>query len=260
MKVVLRDLIEPLLLGLAAESRDFYAKRKPGHSPSNTAELREHRAKAAAPPASTRPPALEELVDEYGRSVLVRVHQPRGRPAADNDLDNIRLADNGSRPSGDHRPWFRSARVRRDRERSDQTDRGVTHRRLLRAHRSSTRAGDSLVSETLPCGHDLASRGPLLKGTGRRPTLRLPPTYRSRAVDRMTAARRSATSSQLTPRVQAAAWTGCTDYSIGCLVAQVAHSASASLMRIAASTAIRSALVCELVPKSPRSFASATAR
>jgi hypothetical protein len=67
MKVVLRDLIEPRLLGLAAQSRDFYAKRKPDTAqatPPNCANT------GRRPPRRRRPP-VHQLLRSWWTSTAV---------------------------------------------------------------------------------------------------------------------------------------------------------------------------------------------
>jgi acetyl esterase/lipase len=80
MKSGLTDLIDPRLLPLVEGSRAFYANRAAGRGPSSWEELRAVRANLA-PPAPSRPPAIEERVGVDGRSVPLRIHVPTDRPA-----------------------------------------------------------------------------------------------------------------------------------------------------------------------------------
>lgn len=75
MELGLTKLIDPRPLPLVEGSRAFYATRVAGRVPSSWEELRAVRAHLASPPPS-QPPAVEELVGAYGRSVLLRMHEP----------------------------------------------------------------------------------------------------------------------------------------------------------------------------------------
>jgi acetyl esterase/lipase len=77
MELGLARLIDPRLLPLAGSSRDFYANRVAGHGPRNWEELQAVRA-ASASPAPARPPAVEELVEDAGGRVALRIHTPAG--------------------------------------------------------------------------------------------------------------------------------------------------------------------------------------
>lgn len=75
------DPIDPRLLDLVDETRAFYADRASGRGPGSWEELRAARLAAAAP-ASSPFPAVEELVGADGRSVPVRIHTPGQRSPA----------------------------------------------------------------------------------------------------------------------------------------------------------------------------------
>ncbi len=109
MQLGMAHLIEPRLLSLVDESRAFYAQRVAGRGPRGWDELRAFRASAAVP-ASSDPPAVEEVVCIGDRSVPVRVQVPVGKSAsgvlleihgggfymgsaAGSDIGNRRLAD-----------------------------------------------------------------------------------------------------------------------------------------------------------------------
>lgn len=106
----LSPFIDPALLSLVDESREFYSRRPAGRGPSNLNELRKVRA-AVPQPAECVPPPSMEVVSAEGRSAPVRIHMPaNGRhpvgvlleihtggfylgSAAASDLRNRRLAD-----------------------------------------------------------------------------------------------------------------------------------------------------------------------
>ncbi len=109
MRLGLAQMIDPRLLSFVDESRAFYAQRAAGRGPSSWEELRAFRASAALP-ASSNPPAVDELVGNGGRSVAVRMQVPVGEAAsgvlleihgggfymgsaAGSDLRNRRLVD-----------------------------------------------------------------------------------------------------------------------------------------------------------------------
>lgn len=109
MQLGMAHLIEPRLLSLVDDSRAFYAQRVAGRGPRGWDELRAFRASAAVP-ASSDPPAVEEVVWIGDRSVPVRVQVPVGKSAsgvlleihgggfymgsaAGSDISNRRLAD-----------------------------------------------------------------------------------------------------------------------------------------------------------------------
>ncbi|MBM7366367.1 alpha/beta hydrolase [Gordonia hydrophobica] len=104
------DYIDPAVLALVAESREFYERRPPGRGPTNANELLELRA-AAPPPSECAPPPSIETVRADGRCTTVRIHvpadgrRPRGvlleihtggfysGSAAASDVRNRRLVD-----------------------------------------------------------------------------------------------------------------------------------------------------------------------
>lgn len=80
MKLELTRLIDPRLPPLVEGSRVFYASRVAGRGPASWEELCAVRAAAAAP-AVSEPPPVEELVSAGGQRVLLRIHAPVDRPA-----------------------------------------------------------------------------------------------------------------------------------------------------------------------------------
>lgn len=80
MRLELTQLIESRLPPLVESSRGFYANRVAGRGPGSWEELCAVRA-AAATPAVSQPPPVEEVVDAGGRQVLLRIHAPVDRPA-----------------------------------------------------------------------------------------------------------------------------------------------------------------------------------
>lgn len=109
MKLGLTHLIDERLRPLVEGSRAFYANRPAGRGPSSWQDLCAVRAGLPVP-AAAQPPAVEELVSAGRRSVPLRIHTPRDRPAAglileihgggfylgsaaDGDIRNRRLAD-----------------------------------------------------------------------------------------------------------------------------------------------------------------------
>lgn len=80
MQVSASSLIDPAVVPLIPESREFYTRRRPGRGPSTFSELVQIREAAPAPVGCTPKPSVE-TVDAVGRSVTVRVHTPTGRPA-----------------------------------------------------------------------------------------------------------------------------------------------------------------------------------
>ncbi|MDV6979287.1 alpha/beta hydrolase [Mycobacterium intracellulare] len=77
MQLGLNSLIDPCLWPLAAESREFYARRPAGRGPRDWTELQECRARTPTPLPSC-PPATEELIGA-DRDVPVRFHLPENR-------------------------------------------------------------------------------------------------------------------------------------------------------------------------------------
>lgn len=100
--------IDPRLLPLATETRDFYKRRGVGRGPNSAGELQSVRDRAQ-PPAPSSPPAGVEVVGHGDRTVAVRVHLPTSAPngvfldihgggfymgsAAGGDVRNRELAD-----------------------------------------------------------------------------------------------------------------------------------------------------------------------
>jgi len=81
MRFELSSLIDPQLLSLVDESRDFYAHRRSGRGPASMSEL--FAAREAMPaPAECQPPPSVETVSVDGRSVPLRIHTPTDQPAA----------------------------------------------------------------------------------------------------------------------------------------------------------------------------------
>lgn len=81
MRFELSALIDPQLLSLVEESREFYADRPPGRGPAGVSELLALR-ETMPEPAECWPPPSVETVSAGGRSVPVRIHAPISRPAA----------------------------------------------------------------------------------------------------------------------------------------------------------------------------------
>jgi acetyl esterase/lipase len=109
VRFALDDLVADVPADQIAEARDFYRSRTAGRGPGSFAELREARAKMAAPTPAA-PPATEEIVEAGGHRVPVRIFTPTdGRPrgayldihgggfyldsAARTDVRNRELAD-----------------------------------------------------------------------------------------------------------------------------------------------------------------------
>ncbi len=80
MRLDASSLIDPALLPLVDESREFYASRRAGHGPKSESELLAVR-EAMPAPAECRPSPSVETVSSRGRSVPVRIHTPTDRPA-----------------------------------------------------------------------------------------------------------------------------------------------------------------------------------
>ncbi|WP_209704419.1 alpha/beta hydrolase [Leucobacter exalbidus] len=80
MQLATSSLIDPAVLPLIAESREFYAHRRPGRGPSSLGELILIREATPTPVECTPTPSVE-TVNADGRSVRVRIHTPMGRPA-----------------------------------------------------------------------------------------------------------------------------------------------------------------------------------
>jgi acetyl esterase len=109
MQFGLAHMIDPRLLPLVDESRAFYAQRAAGRGPRGWEELQAFRVSAAVP-ASSDPPAVEEVVGIGDRRVAVRIQVPVDKAAsgvlleihgggfymgsaAGSDIRNRRLAD-----------------------------------------------------------------------------------------------------------------------------------------------------------------------
>ncbi|RCG28705.1 alpha/beta hydrolase [Sphaerisporangium album] len=109
MRFALNDLFADLPTEQVDEARGFYSSRAAGRGPSTPEELKEVRAKRAAPPLAD-PPGIEEMVEATGARVPVRIFTPsdeRARgvyldihgggfymdSAARGDVRNRRLAD-----------------------------------------------------------------------------------------------------------------------------------------------------------------------
>ncbi|WP_235737882.1 alpha/beta hydrolase [Nocardioides alcanivorans] len=75
MRCDLSAFIDPGLLALVDESRDFYSRRPPGRGPANLHQLLEVR-QAVPEPDACRPTPTVEVVSADGRNVPVRVHHP----------------------------------------------------------------------------------------------------------------------------------------------------------------------------------------
>jgi acetyl esterase/lipase len=80
MRLEASTLIDPALLPLVDESREFYASRRAGHGPKSKSELLAVR-EAMPAPAECQPSPAVETVSSGGRSVPVRIHTPTDRPA-----------------------------------------------------------------------------------------------------------------------------------------------------------------------------------
>lgn len=78
MRLATSSLIDPATAPLVAESREFYARRRPGQGPSTLSELIRIREEVPAPLEST-PTPLVETVSAGGRDVRVRIHTPTGK-------------------------------------------------------------------------------------------------------------------------------------------------------------------------------------
>src|SRR4051812_6550347 len=81
MRIEASSLIDPTLLPLIAESRAFYAQRRPGRGPSTHRELVRIR-QATPAPVGCEPSPSVETVSADGRSVRARIHMPVAQPAA----------------------------------------------------------------------------------------------------------------------------------------------------------------------------------
>ncbi|MFE8913816.1 alpha/beta hydrolase [Streptomyces globisporus] len=79
MRFVLEALFEDVPAEQIAAARDFYRSRAAGRGPAGFEELKEARAKKAAPRAAV-PPPVEETVEAAGVRVPVRIFLPSGGP------------------------------------------------------------------------------------------------------------------------------------------------------------------------------------
>lgn len=80
VRLATSSLIDPRVVPLIAESREFYERRRPGRGPSTLSELIRIREATPAPVECVPPPSVETVTAD-GSGVRVRIHEPMGRAA-----------------------------------------------------------------------------------------------------------------------------------------------------------------------------------